>query len=172
MSKKPWRQTDILLPFPEFWPRSSTNVSKQPLTKKALPGKLFLSLALFLKDSQISHLQETRNIIWIPNGYTVRFEGNLTGTNFASYHFGSHSIADMNELCSISLYGLQNVFSDSAPTCSHCHLLWTQLHGGHEALRSPGLSNSNVYRRAFGHSKNRKERNPEELPEIANGNDP
>jgi len=28
---------------------------------------------------------------------------NLTGTNFAAYHFGSHPIADMNELCSLSL---------------------------------------------------------------------
>ena len=75
LSRQPEDQTNTLLrlPDPEFWPRSSTNVSEQPLTKKALPGKLFPSLALFLEDSQISHLQETRNIIWIPNGYTVAF---------------------------------------------------------------------------------------------------
>ena len=52
---------------------SFTNVFEQPLTKKALPGKIFPSLALVRKNSQIIHPQETQNIVRIPNGYIVGF---------------------------------------------------------------------------------------------------
>jgi hypothetical protein len=61
-------------------------VSEQPLTKKALPRKLFPSLALFFEDSQISHLQETRNIIWISNGLTVGSQAQSYWNEFATYH--------------------------------------------------------------------------------------
>jgi len=122
--EKPGDQTNILLRLlTRILTRSSYQCFEQPLTKKALPGKLFPSLALFLEDSQISHLKETRNIIWISNGYTVGFQVQSYWNEFCSYiPLEVIQTVDMKRTMFLILIRIKMYFLIRL-TCSHRYLL-------------------------------------------------